>query len=273
MNMNELINRPGHMFASGDSTGSIGVVTLNVNRYGYEAKNQEEFFEKIRHYMILARDSLEVKRKVIERNLKNGLMPYTKVYLGTFRNHFSTIGLCGMNEACLNLIGKGIASPEGKKLAIDTLKFMREMTREFQKETGNLFNVEATPAEGASYRLAREDKKLYPDIITSGKDFPYLTNSTQLPVGYSDDIVAALEHQNDIQPLYTGGTVFHGFMGERLSSWDAARTVVKKIAYNTKIPYFTITPTFSICPIHGYVRGEHHTCPLDSNDGNGGCKK
>jgi ribonucleoside-triphosphate reductase len=263
MDMNELVNRPGHVFAAGDSTGSIGVVTLNVNRYAYESKNREEFFDKVKHFMIIAKDSLEIKRRVIENNLKGGLMPYTRVYLGTFRNHFSTIGLCGMNEACLNLIGKDIASAEGKQLAIDTLKFMREMTREFQKETGNLFNVEATPAEGASYRLAREDKKIHPDIKTSGKRFPYLTNSTQLPVGHTDDIVEALEHQNDIQHLYTGGTVFHGFVGERLSSWDATRTIVKKIAHNTRIPYFTITPTFSVCPVHGYVKGEHYNCPVN----------
>jgi anaerobic ribonucleoside-triphosphate reductase len=265
MNQKELINRPGHVFAAGDSTGSIGVVTLNVNRYGYESKNEDEFMEKVRYYMLIARDSLELKRKIVEKNLKSGLMPYTKVYLGTFNNHFSTIGLCGMNEACLNLIGKDIASPEGKKLAIDTLKFMRETIRKFQNETGNLFNIEATPAEGASYRLAREDRKLYPDIITSGKEFPYLTNSTQLPVGYTDDIVEALNHQNDIQPLYTGGTVFHAFMGERMTSPETTMVLVRKIAENTKIPYFTITPTFSICPVHGYVKGEHHTCPVSVN--------
>ena len=270
MNQRELINRPGHVFAAGDSTGSIGVVTLNMNRYGYEAKNEDEFFDKVRQYMTMAKDSLEIKRKVIEKNLQSGLMPYTKVYLGNFNNHFSTIGLCGMNEACLNLIGKEIASPEGKKLAIDTLKFMREMIKDFQQETGNLYNIEATPAEGASYRLAREDRKIYPDIITSGKEFPYLTNSTQLPVGHTDDLIEALEHQNDIQPLYTGGTVFHAFMGERLSSWESARTVVKKIAYNTKIPYFTITPTFSICPVHGYIKGEHWNCPVNVKDGRNG---
>ncbi|HDD72479.1 MAG TPA: ribonucleoside triphosphate reductase, partial [Candidatus Aenigmarchaeota archaeon] len=261
INQKELMNRPGSMWGPGDNTGSIGVVTINVNRLGYEAKNEDEFFEKLLHYMLLAKDSLEIKRKVIEKNLQVGLMPFTKVYLGTFANHFSTIGLCGMNEACVNLLGSDIASPEGKALAIKTLKFMRETIREFQEETGNLYNIEATPAEGASYRLAREDKKMYPDIYTAGTRFPYLTNSTQLPVNYTNDLVFALEHQNDIQPLYTGGTIFHTFLGERLPDWESAMILVKKISENTKLPYFSITPTFSICPVHGYIRGEHHTCP------------
>jgi ribonucleoside-triphosphate reductase len=261
LNMKELINRPGHIFAAGDSTGSIGVVTINMNRLGYEAEDEEEFFEKLRYYMIMAKDSLEIKRKVIEQNLKNGLMPYTKAYLGSFRNHFSTIGLCGMHEACLNLIGEGIASPEGKALAIKTLKFMRGLIREFQMETGNLYNLEATPAESTSYRFAKLDRELCPGIITSGKDVPYLTNSTHLPVNETDDAIEALEHQNDIQPLYTGGTIFHTFLGERMSSAESCKRLVKRIAYNTRIPYFTITPTFSVCPDHGYIPGEHFTCP------------
>ena len=265
INQKELIQRPGHIFAAGDSTGSIGVVTLNVNRLAYEAKNKKEFFEKINHYMRLAKDSLEFKRKVINKNLENGLMPFTKVYLGNFNNHFSTIGLCGMNEACLNLIDKDISTPEGKQLTIETLDFMRSRLKIFQEETGSLYNLEATPAESASYRLAREDKKMYPNIRTSGEAEPYLTNSTQLPVDYSDDVVSALEHQNDIQPLYTGGTIFHTFLGERMTDWKAARILVKKIAENTRIPYFSITPTFSVCPIHGYVRGEHFNCPFESN--------
>jgi len=262
LNMKELINRPGHTFAMGDNTGSIGVVTINVNRLAYESKTKQEFFEKLKHYMLIARDALEIKRRVIEKNLKNGLMPYTKTYLGTFRNHFSTIGICGMNEACVNLLGESIASEQGKKFAIETLMFMREMLKRFQQETQNLYNLEATPAESTAYRFARLDKKYHPDIYTSGgKGEPYLTNSTHLPVNHTDDLFFALEHQNDIQPLYTGGTVFHVFLGERLPNAESCKNLVKKIAYNTKIPYFSITPTFSICPVHGYIPGEHFTCP------------
>ncbi len=261
INQTELLKRPGNMWGPGDSTGSIGVVTLNMNRLGYEARDEDEFFDKVRQYMLLAKDSLEIKRRVIEQNLANGLMPYTKRYLGTFNNHFSTIGLCGMNEACLNLLGQDIASQEGKALAIKTLKFMREICLEFQKETGNLYNIEATPAESTSYRLARLDKQIYPDIITAGKDVPYLTNSTHLPVNYTDDVWLAINHQNDIQPLYTGGTIFHTFLGERMVSGEAAARLVRKIA-STKLPYFSITPTFSICPDHGYIPGEHWSCPV-----------
>lgn len=261
LNLNELMRRPGHVFAAGDSTGSIGVVTINMSRLGYESKTKEEFFEKLKRYMLLAEDSLEMKRKVIEKNLQNGLMPYTKSYLGTFRNHFSTIGLCGMNEACLNFLGKSIATQEGKAFAIETLLFMRDLIREFQRETGNLYNLEATPAESTAYRFGKLDKELYPDIITAGGDIPYLTNSTHLPVNYTDDAIEAIEHQNDIQPLYTGGTIFHTFMGERMSDGESCKMLVKKIAFNTMIPYFTITPTFSVCRNHGYIKGEQPRCP------------
>jgi ribonucleoside-triphosphate reductase len=264
LDLKQIINRPGHIFAAGDSTGSLGVVTINLNRLAYEANDKDEFFEKMKYYMDLARNSLVIKRKVVSRNLENGLMPYTKVYLGTFNNHFSTIGLCGMNEACLNLIKKPINSPEGKQLTIDTLNFMRGRIQKYQEETGHLFNLEATPAESTSYRLAKMDKEMYPDIITSGDETPFLTNSTQLPVDYSDDVVSAMEHQNDIQPLYTGGTIFHVFLGEKIDSWENCRNLVKKVAENTRIPYFSITPTFSICPVHGYVKGEHFTCPVDT---------
>ncbi len=268
INQNELLNRPGSMWGPGDNTGSIGVFTLNMNRLGFEAKDENEFLEKVGHYMGIGRDSLEIKRRVVEKNLQRGLVPFTKVYMGTFRNHFSTIGLVGMNEACLNLLGEDIASPDGKALTIRTLKFMRERMREFQQETGNLYNLEATPAEGASYRLAREDRKAYgKKIITAGSKVPYLTNSTQLPVGYTDDLIKAIEHQNDIQPLYTGGTIFHTFLGERVSSWEVAATLVRKISQNTKLPYFSLTPTFSICPVHGYISGEHHRCPFTDNGG------
>jgi ribonucleoside-triphosphate reductase len=238
-----------------------------MNRLGYEARDGEEFLNKLEHYMNIAKESLEIKRRVIEKNLKGGLMPYTKRYLGTFNNHFSTIGLCGMNEACMNLIGKDISSLEGKKLTIRTLNFMRDVIKNFQNSTGNLYNLEATPAESASYRLARTDKKMHPDIITSGKKEPFLTNSTQLPVDFGDDVIAALEHQNDIQHLYTGGTIFHTFLGERMSSAEACKSLIKKISKNTRIPYFSITPTFSICPVHGYIQGEHHTCPVTTNGG------
>ncbi|MCX6814444.1 MAG: ribonucleoside triphosphate reductase [Candidatus Aenigmarchaeota archaeon] len=261
INQQELMNRPGNMWGPGDNTGSIGVVTMNLNRLGYEARTEDEFLEKLRQYMLLARDALEIKRKVVERNLQNGLMPYTRTYLGTFANHFSTIGLCGMNEACINLLEKDISTSEGKAFTIKTLNFMREMTRQFQMETGSLYNLEATPAESAAYRLARLDRQMYPDIITAGESEPYLTNSTQLPVGYTDDLVKALEHQNDIQPLYTGGTIFHTFLGERMLDGNAAKTLVKKIAHNTKLPYFSLTPTFSVCKTHGYIKGENPKCP------------
>ncbi len=276
INQKEIMKRPGGMWGPGDSTGSIGVMTVNVNRLAYEGRKKKKkkkrrdvvkaakeiYFRKLDYYMKLCRDALETKREVVEKNMKNGLMPFTRRYLGTFRNHFSTIGLCGMNEACLNLLGRDISTPEGKEFAIETLKFMREKCHEFQKETGNLYNLEATPAESTSYRLAREDKKMYGNkIITAGDKVPYLTNSTYLPADKTDDLVFALEHQNDIQPLYTGGTMFHTFLGERLSNGEAAKTLVRKIAENTKLPYFSITPTFSICKDHGYIKGEHFKCP------------
>ncbi len=261
LNMLELINRPGHTFAMGDNTGSIGVVTINLNRLAYESKTEAEFFEKIEHYMHLAKESLEIKRRIVNQNMKNGLMPFAKRYLGHFNNHFSTIGLIGMNEACKNLIEEDITTEKGKALAIRTLNFMREVLIKFQRETNNLYNLEATPAEGASYRLARLDKKHYPNIITAGTEEPYLTNSSQLPVDFSDDVVAALEHQNDLQVLYTGGTIFHTFVGEKLKSGESCKALIKKIAYNTKIPYFSITPTFSVCKEHKYIPGEHWECP------------
>ncbi len=284
INQKELMSRPGGMWGPGDSTGSIGVVTINVNRLAYEArkateetktedvvaKAKDEYFAKLKYYMTLAKNSLETKREVVDRNLEKGLMPYTKRYLGTFKNHFSTIGLCGMNEACLNALGKDIASPDGKQFAIDTLQFMRGMCLQFQNETQNLYNLEATPAESTAYRLAKLDKQVYPDIITAGKNEPYLTNSTQLPVDYTEDAILAIEHQNDIQPLYTGGTIFHLFVGERITDGETCKKLVKKVAENTRLPYFTITPTFSICPEHGYVKGEHFVCPMDVGDTTGG---
>jgi ribonucleoside-triphosphate reductase len=255
------MNRPGGMWGPGDSTGSIGVVTMNMNRIGYEAKTKDEFLEKLGHCMTIGKDSLEIKREVIEKNLQRGLMPFTKRYLGTFNNHFSTIGLCGMHECCLNFIGKGIETEEGKAFTIEVMNFMRDKIREFQQETGNLYNLEATPAESTSYRFARLDRKMYPDIICSGTEEPYLTNSTQLPVGLTDNAIEAIEHQNDVQPLYTGGTMFHTFLGERMQNGESCKRLVKKIAYNTRMPYFSITPTFSICKTHGYIKGEQFECP------------
>lgn len=261
LDQTQLIKRPGGMWSMGDATGSIGVVTINMNRLGYEATSHEHFFNTLAHFMNLAKDSLEIKRTLITENLNRGLMPYTKAYLGSFHNHFSTIGLCGMNECCQNLLGTKISSSTGTEFAITTLQFIRTKLLEFQQQTGNLYNLEATPAEGASYRLARCDKKIHSKIITAGTDQPYLTNSTQLPVDATDDLLFALKHQNKLQPLYTGGTIFHTFLGERLRSGEACKTLVKKIAFNTQLPYFSITPTFSICRNHGYLKGEVVSCP------------
>ena len=260
LDIRELRSRGNGLFGSGELTGSIGVVTINLNRLGYEAKDEDNFFEKLVNYMDIAKDSLEIKRRVVDENLRRGLLPYASVYLGHFRNHFSTIGLIGMHEALMNLFGYGIYEKEGLKFAIKTLKFMREILKTYQDETGNLYNLEATPAEGASYRLARLDKKAYSDIYISGDENPYLTNSTWLPAEHKVSIIEALAHQEVLQTLYTGGTVFHTYLGERISK-ESAAVLAKRIAENTKIPYFTITPTFSVCPEHGYLPGEQWTCP------------
>jgi len=254
-------NVTGGLFGSGDSTGSVGVVSINMPRIAYLSKNKSEFLERLEYLMGLAKSSLETKREIVEKNMQGGLLPYTKRYLGTLKNHFSTIGPIGMNEACLNLLGEDIASPEGRNLAVETLEFMRAKLSDFQEETSHIYNLEAVPAEGTSYRLARIDKRKYPNIITAGKEVPYYTNSTLLPVGKTEDVIEALEHQEELQTLYTGGTVFHIFLGERMSSGEAAKRLLKKIAYNSRIPYITITPTYSICPDHGYLRGEHPSCP------------
>jgi len=265
LDQRELMRRPGNIWGPGDSTGSIGVVTINLNRIGYESKTKEEYFGKLKELMTLAKESLETKREVVNNMLAKGMMPYTLVYLGHFDNHFSTIGICGMNESCLNFLGRGIGTPEGKEFAIETLKFMRSVLREFQEETGNLYNLEATPAESTSYRLARKDKGKYKNIITSGTDkYPYLTNSTQLNVDATRDVFEALQHQQDIQPLYTGGTIFHTFLPESIDR-ETCRKLVRKIA-GTRIPYFSITPTFSVCVDHGYIRGQHPNCPECGND-------
>jgi ribonucleoside-triphosphate reductase len=271
----ELRKRGGGLFGANPLTGSIGVVTLNLPRIGYLAKDEDEFFERLETLMEIAKDSLEIKRKGLENFTENGLYPYSKRYLrhikegfGKYwKNHFSTIGLIGMNEAVLNLLGCNIASPDGKDFAVKVLSFMREKLSDFQEETGNIYNLEATPAEGTSYRLARIDKRRYPDIIVANEKNvaagaePFYTNSSQLPVDHDGDLFEALEHQESFQTLYTGGTVFHIYLGERLYSWESAAEIIKKVAWNSRLPYFTLTPTFSICPTHGYLNGEQKQCP------------
>ncbi|HDI12956.1 MAG TPA: ribonucleoside triphosphate reductase, partial [Hadesarchaea archaeon] len=254
-------NVTGGLFGSGDSTGSVGVVTINMPRLGYLSKNEDEFFEKLEYVMELAKISLEVKREVVSKNMENGLLPFTKRYLGTLKHHFSTIGLVGMNEALLNLFGIGIATEEGKKFAVRTLKFMRERIKQFQEETGNIYNLEATPAEGVSYRLAKIDKRKYPNIITAGERAPYYTNSTTLPVDSGMDLISVMKHQEELQTLYTGGTVVHMFIGESLEDGESCKNLVRKVASNTRLPYFTVSPTYTICPDHGFMPGEYPSCP------------
>jgi anaerobic ribonucleoside-triphosphate reductase len=272
----KLGKRGGGFFGANPLTGSIGVVTLNLPRIGYLAKDEEEFFERLDELMQVAKDSLEIKRKGLEQFTEEGLYPYSRYYLrfikksfGKYwKNHFSTIGLIGMNEAVLNLFGYGITTSEGLKFAVRVLSFMRDRLSDFQEETENIYNLEATPAEGTSYRLARIDKREYPDIIVANEKNvsegaePFYTNSSQLPVDYDGDLFEALEHQDRLQTLYTGGTVFHIYLGEKLYSWRAAAEIVKKVAWNAHLPYFTLTPTFSICPTHGYLNGEQRRCPI-----------
>lgn len=253
-------NITGGLFGSANSTGSIGVVTINLPKAAYLSRNEDEFLERVERLMIIAKNSLEIKRKVVSKNIGSGFLPYTKKYLGTTENHFSTIGLIGMNEACLNLIGVDIADAEGRKLAEKTLRFMRKVISQFQETTGNLYNLEATPAEGTSYSFAKQDKKKYPKIITAGKKHPFYTNSTQLPVDKTGDVAFAIKHQEDLQNLYTGGTVLHFFLGEAMPGSEACKTFVKKVIENSKLPYITITPTFSVCKEHGYIKGKHFRC-------------
>lgn len=254
-------NVTGGLFGSGDSTGSVGVVTVNMPRLGYLSKSEDEFFEKLGYIMELARISLEAKRDRVKKNMENGLLPFTKRYLGTLNNHFSTIGLVGMNEACLNLLDCSIADDGGKKFAVKTLKFMLGRIKTFQEETGNIYNLEATPAEGVSYRLAKIDKKKYSDIITAGERAPYYTNSTLLPVNSGLDLITALKHQEELQTLYTGGTVHHIFLGESLEDGESCMNIVRKVSHNTRLPYFTVTPTYTICDDHGFIPGEYPKCP------------
>jgi ribonucleoside-triphosphate reductase len=272
----ELQKRGGGLFGSNPLTGSIGVITINMPRIGYLSDTEEAFMERLEKLMATAKESLEVKRKVLEKFTDGDLYPYTKHYLRNvkerfgeyWKNHFSTIGLVGMNEACLNLLSQDITTPEGQRFTKKVLDFMRNHLVLFQKETGNNYNLESTPAEGTSYRLARIDKKKYPEILCANEEDcrtrkaePFYTNSTQLPVNYTDDVFEALDLQDEIQSKYTGGTVFHIFAGERIPDPRAVKTLIKKICTNYHLPYLTFTPTFSICPSHGYLKGEVATCP------------
>jgi len=261
LDVRELRKKTGGLFGSGELTGSIGVVTINLPRLGYVSKSKEEFYDRLGRLMDTGKSSLEIKRKVVTSYMEAGLLPYTKRYLASLDNHFATIGLVGMNECVLNFIGKDIATDEGRRLALEILEFMREKLQKYQKETNNIYNLEATPGEGTSYRLAKMDKQLYPEIITAGLDEPYYTNSSQLPVNYTDDIFEALQLQDELQAKYTGGTVLHGFLGEKISDSESCKELVKRIAYNFKLPYYTISPTFSVCPKHGYLTGEQEFCP------------
>ncbi|MBT4551373.1 ribonucleoside triphosphate reductase [bacterium] len=271
----ELRKRGGGLFASNPMTGSIGVVTINLPRLAYEAKgNKEAYFKRLDYLLTVAKSSLEIKRKVLERFTDSGLYPYAKHYLeeikerfGTYwANHFNTIGILGMNEAALNMYKVDIVSEKGKDFAVETLTFIRNKLAVFQEESGMLYNLEATPGEGTTYRFARVDKAKYPDIITAGGKEPYYTNSSHLPVDFTNDIFEALQHQDKLQTLYTGGTVLHGFLGEKIEDINICKKLVKKITDNFHLPYFTLSPTFSICPDHGYIKGEHHTCPVCINE-------
>ncbi len=265
----ELRKRGGGLFGANPLTGSIGVVTLNMPRIGYTAKTEEDYLQRVGELMDLARESLEIKRKVLEQLTEKGLYPYAKFYLSDihkrfgqyWKNHFNTIGLNGMNESLLNFMGKDMGSEEGRTFTLKVMAFMKERLKTYQEETDNLYNLEASPAEGTAYRLARIDKKRFPDIITSGEEEPYYTNSTQLPVGYTDDLFEALNLQDEIQSQYTGGTVFHGFIGEAIEDIETCKQLIRTIATRYHLPYFTITPTFSVCPIHGYLPGKHEECP------------
>ena len=266
LDLRELRKKSGGFFGSGESTGSVGVVTINMPRIAYLATDAEDFYARLDRLMDISARSLKVKRTVITRLLENGLYPYTKRYLGTFANHFSTIGLVGMNEACLNAkwIRENLTQEKAQEFTKEVLNHMREKLSDYQEKYGDLYNLEATPAESTSFRLAKHDKKHFPDIITAAKtddDTPYYTNSSHLPVGYTEDIFTALDIQDELQTLYTSGTVFHAFLGEKLPDWKSAANLVRKIAENYKLPYYTMSPTYSVCKNHGYIAGEHYSCP------------
>ena len=265
LDLRELRKKSGGFFGSGESTGSVGVVTINMPRIAYLSKDEQDFFKRLDKMMDISARSLKIKRNTITQLMEAGLYPYTKRYLGTFANHFSTIGLVGMNEACLNAkwLGKNLIDKEAQQFTVRVLNHMRERLSDYQEMYGDLYNLEATPAESTSYRLAKHDKKLYPDMIFAGKEgeTPYYTNSSHLPVGYTTDIFDALDIQDQLQTLYTSGTVFHAFLGERLPNWQAAMKLVRTIAENYKLPYYTMSPTYSVCTEHGYIAGEVYECP------------
>jgi ribonucleoside-triphosphate reductase len=265
----ELRKRGGGLFGSNPLTGSIGVVTINLPRIGYLSENEKDFYKRLKDIMIIAKDSLEIKRKTIEEQTARGMYPYSAHYLSNVKertgcywfNHFNTIGLIGMNEACLNFLGVDITTAQGQRFANETLDFMRKVITEFQEQTGHVYNLEATPAEGTSYSLASLDKSKFGDIITAGGDTPYYTNSSQLPVGYTDDIFETLDLQDELQCKYTGGTVLHLYLGEQIKDIEVAKKLLQKAFTNYRMPYLSLTPTFSVCPEHGYINGEQFTCP------------
>lgn len=269
LNTKELKKRGGGLFGSNPLTGSIGVVTINLPRMGYTSENKKELFANIKKYCEVAKTSLEIKRKIVEDQSEKGLYPYSTHYLRNVKkrtgeywhNHFNTIGIVGMNECLLNFNGTDLTTDEGQKLAIEIMNFMREIMIEFQEETGHMYNLEATPAEGATYRLAKLDKKEFPNIITTGTEEPFYTNSAQLPVNYTDDILLTVKLQDEIQSLFTGGTVQHFYLGERIKDINIAKKLIKKIFETSKMPYISLTPTFSVCSEHSYIPGEHFTCP------------
>ncbi len=265
LDLRELRKKSGGFFGSGESTGSVGVVTINMPRLAYLATDEDDFYKRLGHMMDIAARSLKIKRETISKFMEDGLYPYTKHYLGSFDNHFSTIGLVGMNEAGLNAkwLRKDLTHPETQQFAVNVLNFMRERLSDYQEQYGDLYNLEATPAESTAYRLAKHDKEMFPDIITANdaSGVYYYTNSSHLPVGYTTDIFDALDVQDKLQTLYTSGTVFHAFLGERLPDWKSCANLVRKIAENYKLPYYTMSPTYSVCPVHGYLAGEVKTCP------------
>ena len=265
LDLRELRKKSGGFFGSGESTGSVGVVTINIPRIAYLSKTPDEFYRRLDHMMDVSARSLKIKRTIITKLLDEGLYPYTKHYLGSFENHFSTIGLIGMNEACLNAawIREDLTHEKAQEFTKEVLNHMRERLSDYQEQYGDLYNLEATPAESTTYRLAKHDVAQFPDIITASEQgkTPYYTNSSHLPVGYTDDIFSALDIQDELQTLYTSGTVFHAFLGEKLPDWKAAANLVRTIAENYKLPYYTMSPTYSICKHHGYLTGEQYVCP------------
>jgi len=271
----ELKKRGGGLFGANPLTGSIGVVTINMPRLAYTSRNMEEFYTNLSSAMEMAKTSLEIKRKIIESFTEKGLYPYSAYYLSKVKanyhtywgNHFSTIGLVGMNEAALNFLGKKISQEEAREWTKEIIHFMLEKMRSFQEETGNLYNLEATPAEGASFSLAKKDRSYYESIVASGDcNTPYYTNSVHLPVDEEHDIYEVMEHQDELQTLFTGGTVVHLFLGESIYDWRMARDLVRKIVSNYSLPYFTLTPTFSVCPVHGYLNGMQAVCPKEHSE-------